>query len=477
MRQGLHGWVAGAMLAAAAGIAAERPNLLLIIADDCTYRDMAVYGGQARTPSLQKLAGEGMRFDRCFQAAPMCSPTRHCLYTGLYPVKSGAYPNHTMAYDWVRSIAHHLQAAGYRTHLSGKTHIHPPAVFPFEYSKTPNGGDPDPAALEKAIAASRESGTPFLFIAASHEPHSPWNKGDPSAYPPASLQLPPVWVDSPETRHDYSRYLAEITFFDAQVGDLVGRIDRHGLRDRTLVLVLGEQGNSFPFAKWTCYEAGLQSACVARWPGRVNPGSVSTALVEYVDVVPTFLDAAGIAAPAALDGRSFLPVLDGRAAAHKTHVFGLQTTRGIINGSEHYGIRSVRDARHRYILNLTPDAVFQNAATRDPVFQSWQRIADAGDAAAARLVNAYQRRPAEELYDCAADPWNLTNLVGRADVAAVRDGLRARLDEWMKQQGDEGQATEMKALDRMPRPVRAKEGAANRRAGAARNRRTKAETP
>jgi uncharacterized sulfatase len=466
-------WLAVGMLAHAA----ERPNLLLIIADDCTYRDMEIYGGQARTPRLKQLAGDGMRFDRCFQAAPMCSPTRHCLYTGLYPVKSGAYPNHTMAYDWVRSIAHHLQAAGYRTHLSGKTHIQPKAVFPFEYSTGPDSGNPDPAALERAILASRESGAPFLFIAASHEPHSPWTKGDPAAYPPGSLKLPPIWVDSPDTREAYSRYLAEITYFDGQVGELVGLVDRHGLRDRTLVLVLGEQGNSFPFAKWTCYDAGLQSACVARWPGRVKPGSVSTALVEYVDVVPTFLDAAGVAAPAPLDGRSFLPVLDGRAASHKTHVFGLQTTRGIINGSDHYGIRSVRDARHRYILNLTPDAVFQNAAIRDPVFKSWRRIADAGDPAAARLVNAYQHRPAEELYDCDADPWNLTNLVGRSDLAAVRDGLRARLDEWMSQQGDEGQATEMKALERMPKTARAEEAAGDRKAGVDGKRRKKAGKP
>lgn len=85
------------------------PNFLLMLADDCTYRDLGVYGGQARTPHLERLASEGMKFTHCFQAAPMCSPTRHCLYTGLYPVKSGAYPNHTMAYDWVKSIAH-LQA-------------------------------------------------------------------------------------------------------------------------------------------------------------------------------------------------------------------------------------------------------------------------------------------------------------------------------------------------------------------------------
>lgn len=432
-------------------LAADTPNLLLIIADDCTYRDLEVYGGQAKTPNLNKLAAEGMKFSNCFQAAPMCSPTRHCLYTGLYPVKSGAYPNHTQAYDWVKSIAGYLQAVGYTTHLSGKTHINPKSVFPFEYSKRQGENNPDPMVLQQVIEDGAASGKPFLFIAASNEPHEPYTKGDASVYPPENLTLPPVLVDTPETRESFSKYLAEVTYFDSQVGELVALIDAAGLTENTLVMVLSEQGNSFPFAKWTCYDAGLQSGCVVRWPEQVKPGSVSEALIEYVDVVPTFLEVVGMARPEVLDGRSFLPVLRGEANEHKTHVFGLQTTRGINNGSEYFGVRSVRDRRYRYVRNFSPEMLFQNAATQDPVFQSWQRLADAGDAAAKKLVEDYQRRPAEELFDCLADPWNRVNLINEAEVASVRDELRQQLDAWMQQQGDEGQATEMKALERMPR--------------------------
>ncbi len=432
-------------------LAATPPNFLLILADDCTHRDMEVYGGQAKTPHLNRLAAEGLKFTRCFQAAPMCSPTRHCLYTGLYPVKSGAYPNHTQAYDWVQSIATYLQTAGYPPHLSGKTHIGPKSVFPFEYSSLDGGNNPDPAVFEQVLQSSQQTGQPFLFIAASNEPHTPWTKGDPSAYPPATLKLPPVLVDTPDTRDGFSKYLAEITYFDSQVGALLQRLDRSRLRDHTLVLVLSEQGNSFPFAKWTCYDAGLQSACLARWPGQVQPGTVSDALIEYVDVVPTFLEAAGLARPDILDGRSFLPVLTGATTTHKTHVFGLQTTRGIHHGSDHYGIRSVRDTRYRYIRNLTPEVAFQNAATHDPTFQTWKQRAAAGDPHAAALVHDYQHRPAEELYDCQEDPWNRRNLIDDPALASVRDRLRTELNTWMQQQGDAGQATEMKALERMPR--------------------------
>ena len=109
--------------------ASDKPNLLFIIADDCTFRDIGCYGGQAKTPNIDRLATQGMQFSHCFQAAPMCSPTRHNLYTGLYPVKSGAYPNHTFVDQGTKSIAHYLKEIGYRVALSGKTHIKPREAF------------------------------------------------------------------------------------------------------------------------------------------------------------------------------------------------------------------------------------------------------------------------------------------------------------------------------------------------------------
>jgi N-sulfoglucosamine sulfohydrolase len=144
-------------------------------------------------------------------------------------------------------------------------------------------------------------------------------------------------------------------------------------------------------------------------------------------------------------------VLTGATNSHKTHVFGLQTTRGIGGGSEHYGVRSVRDTRFRYIRNLTPEATFKNNATKDPTFKTWETMAAAGDTNAQRLVHDYQHRPAEELYDCEADPWNRSNLATNPKFAETLAALREQLDAWMKQQGDAGQATELKARERMPR--------------------------
>ena len=428
---------------------AAQPNIVFIIADDCTFRDIGCYGGQAKTPHIDKLATQGMRFTRCFQAAPMCSPTRHNIYTGLYPVKSGAWPNHTRAYPHVKSIVHHLRPQGYRVTQTGKTHINPRAVFPFE--NFGGGKNPDMKYIDRLFAETAKGGKPFCLFACSNEPHSPWNKGDASAYPPEKVKLPPYIVDTPRMRSDFSNYLAEITYYDSQVGEIVGLLDRHGLADNTLVMVVSEQGNGFPFAKWTCYDHGLQSAMVVRWPGKVKAGAVTDAMVEYVDVTPTLVDAAGGKPIAPLDGRSFLPVLRGKATEHKQHVFGIMTTRGIINGTDAYAIRSVRDTRYKLILNLNHESKFTNACTKSPAFKSMIAKAAAGDATAKRLVHAYHHRPAVELFDLKTDPLELTNLAGQTDLKKVETRLRAKLAEWMKAQGDGGVETELKARERQGR--------------------------
>lgn len=426
-----------------------KPNFVFIIADDCTHRDLGCYGGQAYTPNIDGLAEQGMRFTKCFQAAPMCSPTRHNIYTGLYPVKSGAYPNHTFAKDGTKSIVHYLKPHGYRVALSGKTHINPKEVFPFEYSV--KNKNPDLDVIDKLFSDCKQSSTPFCLFACSNEPHSPWNKGDASRYPPEKVVLPPYFVDTPKTRSDMSKYLAEITYYDWQVGEILKRLDKHGLADNTVVVVVSEQGSSFAFGKWTCYDTGLQSACIVRWPGKIKPAATTDAMVEYVDIVPTFLEAAGIERPDVLDGKSFVPVLKGETDQHKDFVFGIMTTRGIINGSDTFGIRSVRGKRFKYVLNLSPEVKFTNACTKSATFQSWVAKAEAGDADAADKIRRYHHRPAEELFDMEADPLEWKNVADDPQYASIKSELKQKLSSWMAEQGDRGQQTELEALEHQGR--------------------------
>ena len=431
----------------------SRPNFLFIIADDCTFRDIGCYGGQAITPNIDALAQQGMRFTQCFQQAPMCSPTRHAIYTGIYPVKSGAYPNHTFVKDGTKSIAHYLKPLGYRVHLSGKTHIGPKSSFPFEYSGKKN---PDFKAIDQLLTESSRDGTPFCLFACSNEPHGPWNKGDASQYDSSTISLPSFFVDTKETRENMVDYLAEITYFDGQVGELLTLLDKHGIAENTMVMVVSEQGSSFPFGKWTCYDTGLQSACIVRWPGQVKAGSVTDAMVEYVDIAPTFINAAGGAPKAGIDGVSFVPVLKGEMHAHKRFVFGEMTTRGINKGSPYFGIRSVRSEKYKYILNFTPEVAFQNACTASTIFKSWRKKALAGDNEAAEKISRYENRPAEEFYAIQEDPYEWHNLANDPRYAMQKAELKQELSHWMEECGDRGQQTEIEALDHQGRARKSK---------------------
>ena len=219
-------------------------------------------------------------------------------------------------------------------------------------------------------------------------------------------------------------------------------------------MVVSEQGSGLPFAKWTLYDPGIQSGAIVRWPGKVDAGVVSDAMIEYVDVLPTFLEAANVEVPQVLEGKSFVPVLKGETETHKDHVYSIMTTKGIINGSDEFGIRAVRSKEFKYIRNLTPETKFTNACTKSQEFVSWIAAAKAGDEKAADLVRRYHHRPAEELYavgEDAGQPWEVKNLAEDPKYAETLAGLRAKLDAWMKQQGDEGGVTEAKAHEHQKR--------------------------
>ncbi len=434
-----------------------RPNLLLFLADDMTYRDLGCYGNpDVKTPFLDGLASEGLRLTRCYNPAPTCSPLRQSLYTGLYPVRNGAHPNHSRVYDHVRSMPHYLRSLGYRTGIVGKRHEAPASAFPFEMlggkhhdgGQSPDGEDLPLKNVHSFLTRNPEQ--PWCLVIASNQPHVPWNRGDVSVYDPADLTVPPHFVDTPELREGLSRYYAEVTYMDAQVGQMLGRLEQLGLDDSTVVLWLSEQGAQLPFGKWTCYDTGIHSAAILRWPGEVNGGTTSDALISYVDIVPTFVElAGGDSAALDLDGTSFGPLLRGTSDTHNDVVFSMSTTRGIYDGPEAFGIRSATDGQWLYIRNLHSENDFQNMVTqRNRIFASWKTV----DTPFARSrVNRYIKRPSEELFDLRNDPWCLDNRAGDGAVAEIQTRLSRRLDEWMKQQGDRGDATERNAETRQPK--------------------------
>ncbi len=431
---------------------AEKPNIVLLLADDMTWSDCEPYGStNLATPNLSKLAREGMRFDNMFTATAMCSPARQMLYTGVFPVRNGAFPNHKHVRPGVRSMVQHLSTLGYTVSLEGKRHFGPPASFPFE---TRN--------LAQAIESDGKS---FCHIVASDDPHKPWTTGDSSKFDPAEITVPPYLIDTPATRRQLCDYYAEIAHLDWTLGSIMEQLEAAGLADNTILMFNSEQGMSLPFGgKWTCYDTGLKNAFLVRWPGVVKPGSSNQALVQTVDILPTLIEIAG-ADPSRIDtgcvdsdghcgfdGRSFLALLKGEADDFRDHVFGVHTTRGVINGSL-YPIRSVRGPHYKLIRNLNHETAFQNACTEGGIYYEQfvlpVVIAAKNSPDIRKRLEYYQHRPAEEFYDLEKDPHELQNLASSPDFDEVRERLSRALDEWMRQQGDHGIETE--------RPVKAME--------------------
>jgi len=293
--------------------------------------------------------------------------------------------------------------------------------------------------IYKLLKESTGPGKPICLFLCSNEPHGPYTKGDPKPYRDVSLS--PQQLE--HHRDSYAKYLAEITYFDGQVGEVMRMLDSLNLRENTLVFVASEQGSSYPFGKWTCYEVGVASGLVVSWPGEIKPDSKTDAIVEYVDVVPTMLEAAGAEVPESLDGRSFLPVLKGTENRHKKYAYSLQTTVGVNGAKQPYGIRSVVNEKFRLVLNLFPENEFSIPTSR----RLTEETSAMGDSEKL-FARRFAKRPKWELFEVAKDPYCLNNLAADTKYDSQRNLLSNALEEWMLSQNDQGRQTELAAEGR-----------------------------
>lgn len=426
----------------------QQPNVFLFISDDQTWIHNGCYGAEdVKTPNIDRLREQGLKFEQCFTGASVCSPSRHQIYTGLHGVRSGGYPNHSVVYPGTRSVVHHLRALGYRVGIARKRHVGPYPAYPFE-SVTP-WSEFDFDAMAAFINRSDEE--PYFLSACSTQPHKPWDVGDAGRYPPDELTVPPYLADTAETRDWLSRYYAEITYMDQEVGRCLELVQQSGKAENTIFIFTSEQGASMPHCKGTCYDTGQHTAFLVRWPGVTEPGGSTGTMIQYVDLLPTLIEAAGGNPEGAktgrgrgFDGSSFLPVLRGEADGHRDYVYLMHTSgRKHRSLEECFPIRAVRTDRYKYIMNLHPQGFQGN------VPESWARKAKTDDHAR-HLVETYWNRPAEELYDLVEDPYELNNVADRPEHEALKEELAEKIKAWMRQQGDRGIETDVGASERQP---------------------------
>lgn len=421
--------------AAAAGLAAltpraragDRPNILWLVSEDNSPW-FGCYGDAfATTPTLDRMAKQGVTFTSAFANAPVCAPARSTIHTGVYASSAGT--EHMRSSNPIPPGFHFfpalLREAGYYCVNGSKT----------DYNTT---GTPPDAWDDRRFTASlrglkkKQPFFRFINFMTTHE--SSLHRGEGPRHDPAGVTLAPYHPDTPEIRRDYARYYDRIEDLDRQVGEVLAELEKRGLAEDTIVLYFADHGGVLPRSKRFLYDSGMRVPMIARFPEKYRhlapgtPGSRVDRLVSFVDLAPTMLALAGVPAPAHMQGRSFM---GASPDPEPDYVYGFRARM-----DERYDLcRAVRDKRFKYIRNYYPhypwgrhlDYLWKMAA-----MQSWEREFEEG------RLNSIQSRffgpkPAEELYDLEADPYEIDNLAGdprhRATLKRMRQENRRHLIE------------------------------------------------
>ena len=443
----------------ALGAAPQRPNILFVLSDDHSYPFLGCYGDtNVRTPTLDRLAAEGMKFHRFFTVAPQCVPSRAGFLTGRSAVAarmtrfSSPLPRDEITFPEVLR-----EKAGYFTGICGRSyHLdgsgrnsgtvigeladkHGLKTFTDRVDYVRQGSDTEAIVQMREFLDLKPRAKPFCLWLNFSDPHHPWTPPASDRPDPASLKLPAHWPDVPGMREQLADYCGEVNRVDRSMKAVLDLLAERGLAQNTLVVFAGDNGAALPHGKGSLYDPGSNVPLVIRWPGVIAPGGDSRTLLSGEDIAPTILAAVGIAAPAKMSGHNFVALLKGETYTPRRHVFVERGPHGTapvtvnIRSSSYDYSRSVRSDRYKLIYNCTPWIPYSPVDSAGGA--GWRDISAANDAgklsAGLRATYFTSPRPVYELYDLNADPSELHNLSGDPALRSVEQELRTALAEKM----------------------------------------------
>jgi uncharacterized sulfatase len=423
-----------------AATTAARPNVLWITCEDISP-NLGCYGDTyAVTPNLDRLATEGVRYTAAFAPIGVCAPSRSSLITGMFAPSLGTQHMRCEGTlpDSVKAFPQYLRQAGYYCTNNVKTD------YNFKHDKA--AWDESSA---KAHWRNRKKDQPFFAVfnfTTSHESQirlaeAAYRKRTADFTPeerhdPARAPIPPYHPDTPEVRRDWARYADMITYMDKQAGAVLRELEEDGLDGETIVFYFSDHGAGMPRSKRWLYDSSTRVPLIVRFPRRLaeqapgRPGTATDRLVSFVDLAPTVLGLAGVDVPPHMQGT---PFLGPRTGTPRTFVYGFRDRM-----DERYDlIRSVRDKNYKYIRNYMPQLPWfgdQHISYmyEMPTMTAWQGLADRGALSGAPAVFMAREKPAEELYDVEADPFEVRNLAAMPEHRATLGRLRRAHREWQE---------------------------------------------
>lgn len=432
-------------------IAAERPNILLITADDLGYEVLPFLGGGPGdlTPNLSKLATQGMSFHNTHVNIAICAPSRSIIATGRYGFNSGCFGFNKLPKD-LPTVFGTFQQNGYLTGILGKVSHSTPDLkfkwdFAHDYEELNAGRSPKKYHdySQEFFERCKKEHKPFYFMVNSHDPHRPFhnpktaksNWSTPSKlYSPDEVTVPTYLTDLPEVREELSHYYNSVRRLDDTVGRVLEALENSGLAENTLVIFITDNGSAFPFAKANTYLASTKTPFLVRWPGVIKPGSVDKQhFVANVDFFPTFMKATGLPQPEGLDGRSLVPIFKGREQDGRDFVF---TQIDYTIGGPAKPMRCIQNQDYGYIFNAFSDGRFAYKNNNEGLtFKAMQARGKTDPSVQAR-VNMFRHRVVEEFYDLKDDPGCTRNLIDSPEHADRIASFQQRLRRWMIETGD-----------------------------------------
>jgi arylsulfatase A-like enzyme len=439
-------------------IAAERPNILFLLSDDHSYPYVSAFGDpNVKTPTLDKLAAEGMRFHRFFTSCPQCVPSRSAYMTGRSPVAARmtrfsaplgrdevTFPEILRAqggyYTGVCGRNYHLDGAARADEtIRGIFEKHHLQTFASRVDFLNNCPDAEVASQVAAFLDRKPADKPFFMWANFSDPHHPWNAPAEFRPDPASLKLPPHWPDLPGMREQMADYCAEVNRLDRTIASVLEVLTKRGLLDKTLIVFSGDNGQALPHGKGSLYDPGSNVPFIIRWPGAVKPGGESRALLSGEDLAPTLLAAAGCSPHENMTGINFLSLLKGESFTPRKYVFVERGPHGSapvnvnMSNSGFDLSRAVRSDRYKFIYNCTPWIPYAPVDSAGGDGWNQMKAASAAGTLPPPLRATYFNtpRPVYELYDLQSDPSELNNLTGKPELAAIERELRIALAEKM----------------------------------------------
>lgn len=415
----------------------NKPNFILFIADDVSHDDIGCCGNsQVKTPNIDRLASSGLRFTNMFLTASSSSPSRNSIITGRYPHNTGGAELHTEPPDYMISFPELLKSNGYYTVQAGKFHMGPYARRGFDQINDIDklNGDGGEELWVKCLE-ERPREKPFFMWFAAMDAHRPWGPNQLSGtHNPENASPPYYLADGRGTREDLARYYDEISRFDHYIGEVVSELNKQGVYNNTMIIIMADNGRPFPHSKTRVNDRGLRTPFIVHWPEALGKAArVSEALMSSIDIAPTILELAGIELSVFVQGRSFVKLLNNPEREFRNYAFAEHNWHDY---EAHE--RMVRTQDFLFILNSRPQ--FPQSGPADaigsPSYSELDSLRRLGKLTTEQAEIFMAPRHSEELYQCSVDPDQFNNLAHSERYYKVKKRLNAILLEWMKETGD-----------------------------------------